>query len=150
MQERKPSSSCWTSSTPNACDGPWCDGSPALSLTETPNRIQSFAMHKHWASHKYSLTLILKRAGGGIGRSRNWKAPVRYRNVAPSHLPSLLLPCPHCGSRWRLLPSYLRGTPMAPSRTILRTSPILRAMRHDADQHKAAVLRLHPPVAHRI
>jgi hypothetical protein len=42
---------------------------------------------------------ILNRAGCGLGRFRNWKAPVRYINVAPSHLPSFLLPCPHCGHR---------------------------------------------------
>jgi len=24
---------------------------------------------------------------------------VRYMDVAPSHLPSLILPCPHCGQR---------------------------------------------------
>jgi hypothetical protein len=24
---------------------------------------------------------------------------VRYKNVTPSHLPSFLLPCPHCGNR---------------------------------------------------
>jgi predicted RNA-binding Zn-ribbon protein involved in translation (DUF1610 family) len=42
---------------------------------------------------------ILNRAGSGPGRFRTWKALVRYINVAPSHLPSFLLPCPHCGHR---------------------------------------------------
>jgi DNA-directed RNA polymerase subunit RPC12/RpoP len=26
-------------------------------------------------------------------------APVPVKNVVPSHLPSFLLPCPHCGNR---------------------------------------------------
>jgi hypothetical protein len=45
------------------------------------------------------IDFILNRAGSGLGRFRNWKAPVSYINVAPSHLPSFLLPCPHCGHR---------------------------------------------------
>jgi hypothetical protein len=34
---------------------------------------------------------------------------MHYKDVAPSHLPSFLLPCPHCGSR-------LAITAIAPAR----------------------------------
>jgi hypothetical protein len=29
----------------------------------------------------------------------NGNAPVSVKNIVPSHLPSFLLPCPHCGNR---------------------------------------------------
>ena len=47
---------------------------------------------------------------------------MHYKNVAPSHLPSLLLPCSHCGHRMEI--TAVAPALMAPRPTILRISPI--------------------------
>jgi DNA-directed RNA polymerase subunit RPC12/RpoP len=34
-----------------------------------------------------------------VARGGNGNAPMSDKNIIPSHLPSFLLPCPHCGNR---------------------------------------------------
>jgi len=52
---------------------------------------------------------FINQSRNGAGRSRNRDSSMRYKGVAPSHLPSFLLPCPHCGHRMAI-------TSVAPAR----------------------------------
>jgi predicted RNA-binding Zn-ribbon protein involved in translation (DUF1610 family) len=53
------------------------------------------------ALHKILLTLSLnsREIAPGWCAGGKWNAPVSVKNIIPSHLPSFLLPCPHCGNR---------------------------------------------------
>jgi hypothetical protein len=62
-------------------------------------------MHKHCASKQIFVDSSINRSRGGhsvIGRSRDQESSMHYENVAPSLLPSLLLPCSHCGHRMEI------------------------------------------------
>jgi predicted RNA-binding Zn-ribbon protein involved in translation (DUF1610 family) len=54
-------------------------------------------MHAFCAAHKYLLTLLEMSHEMRMG-AKHWENAMHYQ-IAPSSLPSLFLPCPHCGDR---------------------------------------------------
>jgi hypothetical protein len=76
---------------------------PTLSLTATIAMLDRqdmgrSGMHGICATHKYALTISQIGHGMAIGAGV-LERPMDCSYVAPSGLPSLLLPCPHCGHR---------------------------------------------------
>jgi hypothetical protein len=55
-------------------------------------------MHRICATHKYTLTISQIGHGMPVGAG-GLEAAMHCYDVAPSRLPSLLVPCPHCGHR---------------------------------------------------
>jgi predicted RNA-binding Zn-ribbon protein involved in translation (DUF1610 family) len=55
-------------------------------------------MHGICATHKYELTISQIGHGMAVGAGV-LELAMDCSDVAPSRLPSLLLPCPHCGHR---------------------------------------------------
>jgi hypothetical protein len=67
---------------------------------------------------------------------------MHYKISSPSHLPSILLPCSHCGSRTTITavaPARLASG--AASNDLRGRNPYVRAMRHSADQHETILRR---------
>ena len=67
---------------------------------------------------------------------------MRYQDVALSYLPSLLLPCQHCGHRMVVAPQAVTHDDARPRIDRQASLPIVR---HDREQflHPAVALRRH-------